>query len=125
MSAALKAKVAHLEQRVAFLEGVNSAIREENATLKGSGDPGLLAHYNEAVRKVTRLEVRVSELMDANHLLQTECRVLREIARPDREVRVMIPKTHWRRLAQLCHPDRHNNSVASTEAMKWLMEVRA
>ena len=29
-----------------------------------------------------------------------------------------LPKAQWRRLAQLCHPDRHNNSVASTEAMK-------
>ena len=35
-----------------------------------------------------------------------------------------IPKAQWRRFAQLCHPDRHNNSVAATEAMKWLMEVR-
>jgi DNA repair exonuclease SbcCD ATPase subunit len=30
----------------------------------------------------------------------------------------------WRRLVQLCHPDRHNGSQASTEATRWLMENR-
>lgn len=30
----------------------------------------------------------------------------------------------WRRLVQLCHPDKHNGSKTSTEATKWLMENR-
>jgi hypothetical protein len=30
----------------------------------------------------------------------------------------------WRRLVQLCHPDKHNGSKASTEATRWLMENR-
>jgi hypothetical protein len=28
------------------------------------------------------------------------------------------------RLIRLCHPDRHNNSAASTEATKYLLELR-
>lgn len=33
-------------------------------------------------------------------------------------------KEMWRRFTQLCHPDRHENSVASNEATRWLMEHR-
>lgn len=33
-----------------------------------------------------------------------------------------IPQDHWRRLVQLVHPDKHNNSRASTEAMQWLLQ---
>jgi len=33
-----------------------------------------------------------------------------------------IPHDQWRRLVQLAHPDKHNNSKASTEVMQWLLQ---
>ena len=35
-----------------------------------------------------------------------------------------IPVEMWRRLVQLCHPDRHSNSDAATTATQWLNKVR-
>ena len=35
-----------------------------------------------------------------------------------------IPTEMWRRLVQLCHPDRHNNSDAATLATQWLNKIR-
>ena len=35
-----------------------------------------------------------------------------------------IPPTMLRRLIQLCHPDRHGGSEASTLATRWLLEQR-
>ena len=35
-----------------------------------------------------------------------------------------IPIEQWRRLMQLCHPDKHGGSVTANEATRWLMEVR-
>ena len=127
MSAALKATVARLEQRIAFLEGVNSAIREENTALKTSGEPGLMAQYNAVVIERDRLAWECSSLRDSLRMVELDCRLLRERAfNPQFAHAKQSPllKAQWRRLAQLCHPDRHNNSVASTEAMKWLLEVR-
>lgn len=38
--------------------------------------------------------------------------------------RAPIPAEQWRRLVQLCHPDRHGASTAAHEATLWLMSVR-
>ena len=35
-----------------------------------------------------------------------------------------IPPEQWRRLVQLAHPDRHENSTAAQEATRWLLENR-
>ena len=35
---------------------------------------------------------------------------------------INIPQDHWRRLVQLVHPDKHDNSKASTEVMQWLLK---
>ncbi len=35
---------------------------------------------------------------------------------------ITIPHDQWRRLVQLAHPDKHNNSKASTEVMQWLLQ---
>lgn len=35
-----------------------------------------------------------------------------------------IPPTHWRRMVQLAHPDRHGGSDAATEVTRWLLENR-
>ena len=37
---------------------------------------------------------------------------------------VSFTKEMWRRFIQLCHPDQHSNSIASTEATRWLLENR-
>ena len=41
-----------------------------------------------------------------------------------RPIERTIPLEQWRRLVQLCHPDRHSNSEAANQATRWLMEVR-
>ena len=41
-----------------------------------------------------------------------------------RPIERTIPLEQWRRLVQLCHPDRHGNSEAANQATRWLMEVR-
>ncbi len=50
------------------------------------------------------------------------------IARADAEraasQRSPIPPDQWRRLVQLCHPDRHGGSPAAHTATLWLMAVR-
>jgi len=38
--------------------------------------------------------------------------------------RVHIPDEMLMRIIRLCHPDRHNNSAASNEATKYLLELR-
>lgn len=35
-----------------------------------------------------------------------------------------IPSEMWRRLVQLCHPDKHSNSESATLATQWLNQVR-
>lgn len=35
-----------------------------------------------------------------------------------------FPPEQWRRLVQLAHPDRHDNSPAAVEATRWLLENR-
>jgi hypothetical protein len=35
-----------------------------------------------------------------------------------------IPPDMLRRIIQLCHPDKHNNSAAATEATQWLLKQR-
>lgn len=39
-------------------------------------------------------------------------------------VQMTIPDEMLMRLIRLCHPDRHNNSEASTIETKWLIAVR-
>ena len=36
-----------------------------------------------------------------------------------------IPDEMMRRLLHLCHPDKHGNSKAATEATQWLLEQRS
>lgn len=40
------------------------------------------------------------------------------------QVYEVIPDDILARLIRLCHPDKHKNSVASTEATQWLLRVR-
>lgn len=35
-----------------------------------------------------------------------------------------IPDEMLKRLIQLCHPDRHNGSIASHKALQWLLDQR-
>ena len=42
----------------------------------------------------------------------------------DRTSSSSFTKEMWRRFTQLCHPDKHDGSVAATEATRWLLENR-
>lgn len=45
-----------------------------------------------------------------------------ELARRPRER--VLPADQWRRLLQLCHPDKHANSETATTITRWLLENR-
>lgn len=65
-----------------------------------------------------------------NEKIETIARQEEEIARLNKKYRsamnsrigssTSIPKDVWRRLLQLCHPDKHSNSEAATAATQWL-----
>jgi len=48
----------------------------------------------------------------------------RREVRPAPEPAAPIPPEMLRRLLQLCHPDRHANSVAANTATRWLLDQR-
>jgi hypothetical protein len=66
----------------------------------------------------------------AKTLTEKNATILRqeeEIARLNRAAKAnkssgpaSIPKDVWRRLLQLCHPDKHSNTDAATAATQWL-----
>lgn len=35
----------------------------------------------------------------------------------------LFPRERWEQLRRLCHPDKHENSRASTDAFQWLQSV--
>jgi len=72
--------------------------------------------YKRAVNDYTKLSLRyesqtrrVIELTDLVRQLQNGAKTAAE-----------MPKEVWRRLLQLCHPDKHNGSEAATMATQWL-----
>jgi len=110
--------------------------RNEGAALKycdecrqlfsARGDWQKLCGSCYAARKERDIKAIKSERDAALNLVQTLRRELDmkrlELAmRPQERV---IPADQWRRLVQLCHPDRHGNSQAANEATRWLMENR-
>lgn len=123
---------AELRSRVAFLENVNATLRSENAQFRtGNNDPFIasltarLAHAEkereEAVKQVLESTAELSQARVQILLLKQELADTQH-KRPPR--RSTISKTIWRRLIQLCHPDKHSNSTAANEATIWLMENR-
>jgi len=48
---------------------------------------------------------------------------------PEKKIEIVqayefIPEDMIDRLIRLCHPDKHKNSPASTQATQWLLEIR-
>ena len=94
--------------------------------LDGSPDLDALAELGKALAEAQRLQATVEQLKakirkDSDELLAARLNSLRSW---ERTLSPAIPAEQWRRLAQLCHPDRHNGSQAATAAMQWLLEVR-
>lgn len=48
---------------------------------------------------------------------------LREYER-EKQASGSIPAEMWRRMVQLCHPDKHGNSEAANKATQWLNKIR-
>jgi len=70
---------------------------------------------------------QIETLKKQNGVLETRARLAEQrLNTPYVQYRysdhISIPQDHWRRLVQLVHPDKHNNSKASTEAMQWLLK---
>ena len=127
-----------LASRVKLLETVNEALQAENKRLRDGETDERLARQAEAIRlisaqldecrnerdtlnrKLCWADARVQEL---NQELEKAKNRRRKKAADDPP----LPTPHkemWRRLVQLCHPDRHANSEAANAATRWLMEVR-
>lgn len=73
------------------------------------------------------MQKQVEELKRQNERLEARARLAEQrLNTPYVQYRysdgINIPQDHWRRLVQLVHPDKHNNSRASTEAMQWLLQ---
>ena len=127
-----------LEARVRLLETINAALRTDNERLRNGETDERLARQAEAIRiisaqldecrnerdtlkhKLCWADARIQELNQ--ELEKTKRRRSRKAADDP-----PLPTPHkemWRRLVQLCHPDRHGNSEAANVATRWLMEAR-
>jgi hypothetical protein len=70
---------------------------------------------------------RMAELQKENMQLTIENMRLRYSVRNEdhrRTSSTSFTKEMWRRFTQLCHPDKHDGSVAANEATRWLLENR-
>ncbi len=126
-----------LESRVKLLESINESLRADNERLRNGESDERLARMADAIKAVsTQLDECRSERDTARYRLH--CADLRiqelnqelEKAKKRRRKAVDDPplptphKEMWRRLVQLCHPDRHDGSAAAVEATRWLLECR-
>ena len=94
--------------------------------LAGNPDLDALAEMGKALAEGEKLKTEIEGLKarlraNADELLNARLNSLRSW---ERTLSPAIPAEQWRRLVQLCHPDRHGGSPASNEAMQWLNEVR-
>lgn len=128
-------KILELQARVKLLESALFAAREENAKLKAGDDGSVVAQLrvsladiererdrarterDDAVRRMGYAEYRAAEL--ETKLARRERRTRKTV-----EPRISVPEEVWRRLVQLVHPDKHDNSESAKKATQWLMEVR-
>lgn len=127
-----------LEARVKLLETINEALRAENKRLRDGEIDECLARQVEAIRLISaQLDECRSERDTLNHKLHWANARVQELSQELEKAKNRrrkkaaddppLPTPHkemWRRLVQLCHPDRHGNSEASNAATRWLMEVR-
>lgn len=70
---------------------------------------------------------RITELHKENmHLSMENMRLRFSVKTEDhrKPATTSFTKEMWRRFTQLCHPDKHDNSVAANEATRWLLENR-
>ena len=73
------------------------------------------------------LQRQIDELKEQNRRLEAQVRLAEMRASFSYNAHTpfhstTIPHDQWRRLVQLTHPDKHNNSKASTEVMQWLLQ---
>lgn len=80
-------------------------------------------HHARKVDQSVDLRAERDAALDLVILLRRELDQTR-LALAARPVERVIPSDQWRRLVQLCHPDRHDNSDVATEATRWLLENR-
>ena len=64
-------------------------------------------------------------LASQNKTIMELCQMVKQLQAQQTDTgKSSIPAEMWRRLVQLCHPDRHSNSDAATLATQWLNKVR-
>jgi len=97
-------------------------------------DPDTLRLYvntKNQLEVITQERNRLKEAFDimaqSNAILtreNMELRLHRYRHSPQPSIKTSFTKEMWRRFTQLCHPDKHDGSVAATEATRWLLENR-
>jgi len=98
-------------------------------------DPGQLARWRRR-RGFTQTELAALVGVSANTVARWErgerhipAMLARVLHLTDENARLVmhteaLDKGRIRKLLQLCHPDRHDNSTAANEATAWLLEQR-
>lgn len=99
--------------------------KREKAEAKSEVLEVALAAYKADIDVLEKLGYEIAELKKKNSQLNSQ---LNSFMRRgvynnySSTFTTTIPQEQWRRLVQLAHPDKHNNSVASNEALKWLLQ---
>lgn len=130
-------QVAELQARAKLLESMVSAAREENRRLKAGDEGSIVAQLQESLRDIEKERdearskrdaaehrMRYAELRASELAGELETLKRRRSRKKPAEPELSVSAEMWRRFLQLCHPDRHGNSPAATEATRWLLENR-
>jgi len=96
-------------------------------------DPDTLRLYVNTKNQLEVITQERNRLKEANELMIQSVSLLtkenmqlrlNQYRRTPQPEKTSFTKEMWRRFTQLCHPDKHEGSVAATEATRWLLENR-
>ncbi len=93
----------------------NKTISEKNATLVRQEN-----ELKDAGSQCHQLRQTVKGLLEDVAFLQKQNREFAKAKKSASSSTSAMPKEVWRRLLQLCHPDKHANADAATAATQWL-----
>lgn len=110
-----------------------SALRKQLADSNNALNDAIARHNQTVADKNRELELALADAYNAR--LETERKIKlvekwKAISKAQESVianlklqsgkTTAMPKEVWRRLLQLCHPDKHSNAEAATAATQWL-----
>jgi len=107
-------------------------IKNESFVMRGNGESTLVGKLQAKLdRKNVEMAKAQRQLADAQRQIEQQRNTIAELSaavykwqNTRYSTTPSIPAEMWRRLVQLCHPDRHGGSPASTRATQWLNSIR-